>query len=102
MSSLRGVVGCLEDGQLLLKCMNEAHCGLLGRGEGFATLQRYAADYFGPDVAVRTVAEQAAPTKSLSDIREEVKDHPAVKQVMDRFGAQLIDVRRPRQDRTGG
>lgn len=95
INGARLVPGEVEGDVLRLYCRNETHCRLVTQGREFPVFKRYVEEYFGPGMRIEATAKRAAPQKSLKELREEIREHPLVKQVMEEFDAQIVDIRRP-------
>ncbi len=94
INGARLVPGEVEGDVLRLYCRNETHCRLVTQGREFPVFKRYVEEYFGPGMRIEATAKRAAPKKSLKELREEIREHPLVKQVMEEFDAQIVDIRR--------
>ena len=95
INGVRQVSGEVEGDTLRLLCRNETHCRLVTQGQEFAVFKGYAAEYFGPSMRIEAGARRKAPERSFRELREEIKEHPLVRQVMEEFDAQIVDIRRP-------
>ncbi|EMG38956.1 DNA polymerase III, tau subunit [Desulfocurvibacter africanus PCS] len=95
INGARMVPGEVEGDMLQLYCRNETHCRLVTQGREFSVFKRYVEEYFGPGMRIEATAKRAAPRKSLKELREEIREHPLVKQVVEEFDAQIVDIRRP-------
>lgn len=94
INGIRQTPGEVDGQTLRLACRNETHCRLLTQGREFPVFKGYLDEYFGPGMRVETVARRRAPEKSLKELREEIKEHPRVRRIMEEFDAQIVDIRR--------
>ena len=95
---LRQLSGALEGRTLVLHCPTAYLADRLSERECLKALTRFARDFFGPDLALRLDrVEQAAPRRSVDELKAEALEHPGVRRVLDSFQAKVLHVepRRP-------
>ena len=98
---LRGISGRLEAGELVLDCPSQFQKSQLETPDKHAALVQAAAAYFGRPLEIKVITS-APPPKSTAELREELKQHPAVQAVMNHFGVSDFSLVRHRHQAAAG
>lgn len=82
---LKGLKGRAEGNALVLECPSDLHYDQLQDPAKGAVLADAAREYFGRAMEIRAV-NTATPYKTAQELKAELKEHTAVKTVMEHFG----------------